>query len=334
MEIRFAHRRYSLQFKAPVRTAHGSWPVREGLFVRVERSDGSVGYGEAAPVPHHGTETVDADEVFCRSLGDTPAVGDLEKTPHELFSLRNALMAAMEAPSVAGASGSHPVAALLPAGSDALAKGPLMGEEGFRVFKWKVGGGDAQDEMGLFDDLLGSLPSGSKVRLDANGGWNRRTAERWLDLASARPVEFVEQPISPDARGATDLLLGLASDYPVPIGLDESVASDEDVIRWIEVGWRGPYVIKGSLLGDAKGTLGRLLAAKATVVFSSALETGIGAKAALRTALAWNGSKPAFGFGVWPLFADSRFDGPRASPFLKAEDVERLDGETLWNAAI
>ena len=40
----------------------------------------------------------------------------------------------------------------------------------------------------------------------------------------------------------------------------------------------------------------------------------------------------ALGFGVWPLFADARFDGPRVAPYLRYEDVERIDAESLWNA--
>jgi O-succinylbenzoate synthase len=38
------------------------------------------------------------------------------------------------------------------------------------------------------------------------------------------------------------------------------------------------------------------------------------------------------GFGVGPLFADDRFNGPAAAPFLYREDVERLNPEAVWNA--
>jgi O-succinylbenzoate synthase len=136
------------------------------------------------------------------------------------------------------------------------------------------------------------------------------------------------------------LLLGLAEDFPTPIALDESLMSDADVERWIGAGWRGVYVVKPSLLGDVVTAMERLEKAKASVVFSSAFETAVGAKAALRLAFAWPGStgsgptgeKRALGFGVWPFFADLRFDGPAAAPFLRAEDVERIDEKRIWNA--
>src|SRR5439155_4576617 len=119
-----------------------------------------------------------------------------------------------------------PVAALVPAGRAALAEIATKAEAGFRVFKWKVGVGDAADELSLLDDICAALPGGAKLRLDANGAWDRRKAERWLERCAERPVEFLEQPVAADAKGATDLLLGLASDFPTPLALDESVASD------------------------------------------------------------------------------------------------------------
>jgi O-succinylbenzoate synthase len=128
------------------------------------------------------------------------------------------------------------------------------------------------------------------------------------------------------------LLLGLAGDYPTPIALDESVVGDGDVERWLGAGWRGIFVIKPALLADAAGAIAKLEQAKAAVVFSSALETVVGARAALRFAFNWNGEKRALGFGVWPLFADARFDGPAAAPFVRSEDVERLNPEAVWNA--
>ena len=70
MDFSFAFRRYSLPFGHSVRTSRGPWLRREGLYVRIERPDGSVGFGEAAPLPAFGTETVDEAEACCRSLGD------------------------------------------------------------------------------------------------------------------------------------------------------------------------------------------------------------------------------------------------------------------------
>lgn len=376
MRFRFQFRRYRLPFSSVVRTAHGPWEEREGVIVRLEDvsegGSGAVGFGEAAPIPWFGTETVDEVEAGCRRLGEWIDETAIESVPKNLGCMQNALTAARgELHAMAGAAAkgaavapSVGVAALLPAGRAAIAQIEPKAEIGFRVFKWKVGVGDLADELALLDDVCAALPNSAKLRLDANGVWDRRKAERWLERCADRPVEFVEQPCFADAsqsvaqqRKIDDVLLGLAGDYPTPLALDESLVGETDLERWIGAGWPGVYVVKLSLFGDVTAAIAQLEKAKAKVVFSSALETAVGAKAALNVALAWrepaaaasavrNGSKGdvvagekmnapprrALGFGVWPLFADARFDGPALTPFLRSEDVARIDAVKLWNA--
>lgn len=340
MSHQFQFRRYRLPLRVPVRTAHGRWAEREGVMVRLTDAHGAVGYGEAAVLPWFGTETADEAENACRELGRKVDDARLDSLPAGLPCLRGALAAARASeqdwPPRHESLG---VAALLPAGRPALTAIAPRVEAGFRVFKWKVGVGEPADELALLDDVCAALPAGSKLRLDANGAWDRRQAERWLERCAERPVEFIEQPCwVPRTQGEAaqrrgdDMLRGLAGDWPTPIALDESIASEADIERWLGAGWPGLFVVKPSLLGDLPGALQRLETARAAVVFSSALETGVGARRALRAAFAWGGEPRALGFGVWPLFADSRFDGPHLAPFIRAEDVRRLDAEAVWNA--
>ncbi len=367
MNYRLQFRRYRLPFCAPVRTAHGVWREREGLIVRLEdkseNGGGAVGWGEAAPIPEFGTETVDEAEAGARALGEWIEGAKFDEVPDRLGCLRNAIAGARaeievgevgrvsdptsKAESAKGRVGDPSylgVAALLPAGRAVLEAIPPRAELGFRIFKWKVGVGDIADEIALLDDVCAALPSGGKLRLDANGAWDRRKAQRWLERCAERPVEFVEQPCfaaqGTDRRKADDVLLGLAGDFPTPIALDESVVGEGDVERWIGAGWPGVFVVKPSLIGDVGAVVARLKRAKADVVFSSALETAVGARAALRAAFSWNrgvevaGAPPrrALGFGVWPLFIDARCDGPFAAPFWRSEDMERLNPEAVWTA--
>lgn len=357
MRFRFQYRRYRLPFRAVVRTAHGPWAEREGLLVRLEDvsegGTGAVGYGEASPIPWFGTETVDDDEAAARALGEWIEGEVLERVPVACGCLRAALADALSTcrssqpqPSVSGPSpvpgpAYLGVAGLLPAGRAVLAAIPPKVDLGFRVFKWKVGVGDLADELSLLDDVCAAMPDKAKLRLDANGAWERRHAERWLERCAERPVEYVEQPcFAAASEGATaqrkveDILLGLAGDFPTPIALDESLVGEGDVERWLGQGWPGIFVVKPALLGDAAAALARLEKAQADVVFSSALETALGAQAALRRAFGWQTKRErrALGFGVWPLFRDMRFDGPGVAPFVRAEDVTRIDPEALWSA--
>lgn len=340
MKYRLQYRRYGLPLRAPLRTAHGVVAEREGLLVRLEDAGGNVvGWGEAATLPWFGTETADEAEAAIRELGEYVTVEQVGRLPARLGCLRHAFASVLFPPALDGAIKPWPVAALLPAGRAALERLTNLIEAGFRTFKWKVGVKSAADELPLLDDVCALLPEGAKLRLDANGAWDRRTAERWLERAAERPVEFVEQPCFAEAsQGAAllgkmeDLLVGLAEDYPTPIALDESLVGDGDSEHWLRLGWRGIYVIKPSLCGDMTGLMAKLKTAKAQVVFSSALETGIGAKQALRHAFNWTGERRALGFGVWPLFAAARCDGPSLAPFIRQEDVQRINEEAVWNA--
>jgi O-succinylbenzoate synthase len=342
------HRVYRLPFRQTVRTAHGPWTERTGVLIRARRTrEGLVetGWGEVAPIPWFGSETF---EEACAALDRleeraTDLADVLARTPAGCSATRAGLAAALGDEERGNGSEADtvkflPVAALLPAGRAALDAVESRVELGFRTFKWKVGVLPADDEQALFDDLLGRLPAGARLRLDANGAWDRRVAERWLALAAERPVEYIEQPVAPDARGAEDLLHGLAADFPVKIALDESVNGADDVARWLAADWRGVWVLKPALLGEPGPMLAGLAKAGADVVFGSALETAVGARAALRLAFAWaeaRGGEPtarrALGFGVWPLFQRAAADLPLAGPFVRREDVERINPEALWN---
>ena len=390
MTYTFAYRRYTLPFRTPMRTAHGAWTQREGLLVRLETENGNenengngngkVLFGDCAPLPWFGTETVAESAAVCAALGARVTDKQLDAIPAKYPCLRFAVARASSpwvwsstgfqpvslgnldtrpnsraAKSRAGspcysntqthglearATPDLPVAALLPAGRAALAKIPALLKSGFRVFKWKVGVIDEADELALLDDVVAALPLGTCLRLDANGAWTtRRAAERWLAHCLNYIVEFVEQPIAPDAKNSDDLLLGLGNDYQNLLALDESVATAAGIRRWLNLGWPGVFVIKPALLGgavDAAQILSEL--PPELTVFSSALETAIGARAALRLAFQFYATAktvptpPALGFGVHPLFRDARFDAPPAAPFIRLADLDTIKPEIPWNA--
>jgi O-succinylbenzoate synthase len=220
-----------------------------------------------------------------------------------------------------------PVAGLLPAGQAVFAAVDSRLEMGFRTFKWKVGVADPKDEMVMLDDVLAKLPERSRVRLDANGAWDRRTAERWLSLCADRAmIEYVEQPV---AAENTDLLLGLAGDFPVMLALDESVSGREDFERWRDLGWPGVYVIKPILWGDPADVVATLKRSGADVVISSGLETVVGARTVLAIAFALGEGTRALGTGVWPLFKREGSDGPSIAPFVRKSDLQGLSVERI-----
>ncbi len=330
MTYRFAYRTYRLPLRHPLRTAHGLWAEREGLVLRLEDENGRVGYGEAAPIPWFGTETVVEATEVCRALGDKFPAELIEAVAGRFGCVRFALALARE--TVAGnfdQSARLPVAALLPAGRAALAALPDKIEAGFLAYKWKVGVGDLDEELGVLDDLFAMLPAYARLRLDANGAWERRQAQRWLAHCAQRPVEFVEQPV---AASEEDTLLGLAREFPVTLALDESVVRLDEARRWQSLGWSGVFVIKPALCGPLEEIKEWIEATKADVVFSSAIETSLGRAAILRFALAGGYTKRALGFGVGEIFGDRKWDGPVLGPLADASCLAGHNPEALWNA--
>jgi O-succinylbenzoate synthase len=331
MAVRLSFRTYRRALRAPLRTAHGVWAERTGVLLRAEHPDGRVGWGEAAPIPWFGTETVEEAAETLGRLGESPDTDALAAVPARCGCVRFALAQALEPePAPAAHPARLPVAALLPAGRAALEVLPERLEAGFLCCKWKVGVGRPEDEWAILDDLLSRLPAYVRLRLDANGAWDRRIAERWLARCAERPIEFVEQPAAP---AETDLLLGLAADYPVTLALDESVASLASAKAWQDRGWRGIFVLKPALAGSLADLLAWAGATRPDLVFSSAIESAPTRARLVRTVLASGLSTRALGFGIGPVFGAAAWDGPPIGPLLDASWGRDLDPEAVWNAA-
>lgn len=310
--------------------------------VRLEDEAGRVGFGEAAPLPWFGTETLAEAEKVLAVLGGVVNAAALASLDERHGCVHFALASALEPePADPAVQPRLPVARLLPSGREALAAADRARDEGYVAFKWKVGVLGMADELAILDDLLARLPAQARLRLDANGTWTTRQAARWLARCADRPIEFVEQPCLAEAsqgtagrRRSDDILLGLANDFPTTLALDESVTGLTSLREWLDRGWPGVVVVKPALAGAPGAVLALLAAHQADVVFSSAFETSVGRSAALRMAFRFRGRRPAraLGFGVVPLFKDARFDGLPAAPFVSADDVNRMDLEAAWNA--
>lgn len=331
MDYRISHRAYRLPLRTPLRTAHGPWAEREGFLVRLEDDSGRVGFGEIAPIPWFGSESLGEIDERLRELGDRASDEVLDRLPARMGAMRFALAAARSRPAGSADAARVPLTALLPAGKAALAVLADRVDHGWLTFKWKVGVEDADLELGLLDELLAALPAYARLRLDANGAWNRRTAERWLARCADRPIEFVEQPVAP-AEEST--LHGLAEDYPVTLALDESVAHLDEARRWQAEGWPGVFVIKPALAGPLEELAAWMIATQADVVLSSAIETALGRAAILRFALRHHTAllRRAPGFGLGEVFGDRRWDGPHLGSVLDESWLKAVNPEELWNA--
>jgi O-succinylbenzoate synthase len=323
--------------RQPLRTARGEWAIREGFLVRVERA-GGVGYGEVAPIPEFGSETIAAARAF---LDRAVAEQDLplpEGLPCCAFGLsaagRDACPQASEQAGgrleAAVPTKDLAVSALLPAGSAALRLASQKTALGYNSLKWKIGVEPLTEELAQARALLESLPDGVSLRLDANASLSPADLDAWLELLGRFPqqVDYLEQPL---ACGQETAMAEAMQRMGVPIALDESL-NGPDGARWLEPGtWAGPLVVKGPLMGEVGKLLARLQPVASQVVLSSVFETGIGLINTLRLADSLPELHRPIGFDTVDAFDDA-LNPCKSGPILHSGYLSEVDLETLWNS--
>jgi O-succinylbenzoate synthase len=149
--------------------------------------------------------------------------------------------------------------------------GPSAGNGTASAFtvKWKVASGDDGLERRVLETLLESLPHNGRLRLDANGGWDRATALRWAErLAREQRLDWLEQPLPPDDLAGLEELARL-----VPVALDESLRLNPQLGAG---GWSGWQVRRPLAEADPRPLAAALQAGAPRLMLSTAFETGIG----------------------------------------------------------
>jgi O-succinylbenzoate synthase len=320
MQYGLEFRSYSRSFKVPLRTHHGVWTVREGILLRLTDDQGRVGWGEIAPLPWFGTETMAEALSVCQQLPPVWSAQEMFAIPDRYRACQFGLESAWEMlttpdsvpPPVQPLTYSY----LLPTGAIALDSWQVPWRAGYRTFKCKIGVGSIEDEWVWIQQLLRMLPVDAKLRLDANGGLSDEAAGRWLaecDRLNAASnthcgIELIEQPLPPHAF---DRLLDLSHRYQTPIALDESVTSVQQLETAYEQGWRGIFVVKAAIAGSIQRLRSFCLTHDVDVVWSSVFETAI-ARQFIETRLIPSVPQQhrAIGFGVNQWLGDRIFDQP------------------------
>ena len=267
-ELRLEWRPFRFALPRALVTAGGVLREKRGWLLRLRHANGGTGWGEAA-----GPEAAAA--AMLPGPGSTRA--ELEALLPSLaaplaFAIGQALA---ELDGLGGSAGTGwlpaPASALLlpagEAGPEALRRA-LASAPPPPAVKWKVAALPDGLEREELERLLALLPTGTRLRLDANGGWDRPTAAAWADRLRADPrLEWLEQPLTPQDG---DGLLALAQ--RVPVALDESLRCGLPA----SADWPGWRVRRPAVEGDPRPLLQALAAGSGRLMISTALETGIG----------------------------------------------------------
>jgi len=286
-------RPYCFQLPLALVTAHGALGQRRGWLLRLEALDGRLGWGEATVLDWQpaaagamvGGRGADPIAAAIAALGSDAARGALERRlPRLPSALAFAIgLALAELDGLGSADGgwrpAPPSAQLLPAGEampealERILRRPAAMAPGARcplTVKWKVAAGEDGRERELLEWLLQRLPPESRLRLDANGGWDRATADGWACRLVDEPrLDWLEQPLPPaDQAGLEQLATRL------PVALDESLRQRPELMT--AGAWPGWQVRRPLLEGDPRPLLAALRAGTPRLMLSTALETGIG----------------------------------------------------------
>ena len=318
---------YSRDFERPLYLARGVIAAREGVLVRLEGENGEVGFGEAIVMPHFDSLNLTSCLEQISEIGSRITRAVIESLPSSIvrFALESALLMVEGHPLYdVGFSSPRPVSHLLPAGASSVSALEHGLAQGYSVFKWKIGVEDFAVESTLLKSLLERLPSGAKMRLDANASLSEEVAKSWLAACEGEAVEYIEQPL---AAHLIDETIQLAKSFEVAIALDESIATLESIEKVWACGWRGIYSIKPLRLGTLEAFLRwRDAHRDAEIVYASALETLVGTELALRLAASDPCNNRALGFGVGHWFKD---DGLCPSLAPSVESIPRVAIEEL-----
>ncbi len=269
---------FSFLLRRPLKTSTGLIDRRQGFLLRLSNSDGRTGWGEVSPFQ---LDELKLCERSLEALGRTPLRKELEAelvvSPAPLAFGIGAALAELDF--LIGEKTSEgwlkpPRSAfLLPSGKDALVDLSLrLGEVGSLseplTFKMKVGIATNSQEISLCEQILARMPASSRLRLDANGSWNKSKAMDWAEhFRQESRIEWFEQPLP-----ANDLYgLRTLAKY-MPVALDESLL-EQPALR---EDWNGWQVRRPLLEGDPRVLLRQLKDGIPYRMISTTFETGIG----------------------------------------------------------
>lgn len=181
-------------------------------------------------------------------------------------------------------------------------------DKGFRCLKLKIGAIEWEDEYKLLKGLRKRFDAlDLEIRVDANGAFNFRTAEKVLDQLAEIEIHSIEQPIKP---GQWEEMAALVEDSIVPIALDEEligIFDDATRQKMLETIAPDYIILKPSFIGGWRGADQWIELAENQGIdwwATSALESNIGLNAIAQ----WVGSKRIRlpqGLGTGGLFTNN-----------------------------
>ena len=324
---------FRLALRAPL--VSGVVPIRfrAGFLVSLT-ADGLTGWGEASPLPGWSRTSLLETEAglrrvldgldACDESGLGTLIGTMQDTPHARAGVAGA-WADLQARRAGRSLADHLVIDPNRVPAQAVAVNALIAEPepsrveeavrnaadaGFRAVKLKVGAADPAIDVERVRAARAALGDEAELRLDANGAWDERTALEVLERVDDSDIAYCEEPVA-----GVEEIAALGQRSPVPVAVDESIRSEADAVKALNLGV-STLIVKPQALGGPDIALAiaeRARRAGASVVVTSFLDTTVGVSHALHVAAAVAGTaspRRAHGLATSNLLAGDVADSP------------------------
>jgi muconate cycloisomerase len=301
----------ALPLKSPMKMAGVTITKAENLLVRVESTDGDIGWGEAPSAPTMTGDTLgglvaavrdhlaplligkeawlnnDHRAMLTRALvGNPGAHSAIEMALLDMACRASRCRLIDHVLSRPARRAVRPMWLLGNATVEQdIAEAEAKRAEGFNFFKLKIGVKPVADEIKAAYEIRAALPDAT-LCADANCGLTLAAARRYAERTRDAGLAFIEQPLPADDLAG---LKALARATKVPIGMDESIQSLADIAAVKHAGAKG-VSLKLIKLGGfrdaiAAGKLCRKLGLRINVAAKIA-ESSVGTAAAVHLACA------------------------------------------------
>ncbi len=323
---------YTLPLRQPLTLRDQTITSRTGFLLKLTGEDGSVGWGDAAPLPGFSRETleecIDAFVVFAEHIRGLEHLEVFEDRAHLYsekrdepssvsFAIETALWAMLGHEDVFNAFASEiPLSALLSGDRDSiLEKAGALEKHGIACVKLKVGRGQVSEDAALVREVSSILGEDCSLRLDANRAWDLEDARVFVKALEGIPLEYIEEPL----RKPEELEIFLQK-TGMPYALDETLhempppANAKEVMdtvlgerrslwfnarAWV---WK-PTLMHVPMLGPALQGLTQAESGP-RLVLSAAFESGVGIAALAQYAAAYMEPSLAAGLDTYAWLAE------------------------------
>ena len=277
MNLIFKKKSYSFKLLTKVKNSKTTYLTKSGWIIKLKNNDNKIGYGEVAPL-------LKKDLKKCEEqLNMIPEYVELSNLSEQVNIFHPCIQSAINS-ALAEINGKIifkenyyfneiDEAAILLNPENVISDLHKIKKRQSNIgksvtIKWKVALKNNDQEEAILEEILSQIGNEIKLRIDANGAWERKIANRWADiLKDNKNIDWLEQPLCvDDINGLKEL------NKKIPIALDESLLKFPTLIDE----WKGWQIRRPSQEENPVKLLKELENKKGYISISTSFETGIG----------------------------------------------------------